>query len=219
MALSNKKLAQKRNKANARKKAKANTNMNKSPRANNVTGMNVAFPRTMGDKLAFCKMLNAFRDEYFKGQSPYDITPMHLDILGAEEGIHRNMFYWNDELIAISETGAGVTHGMPTLGIATVYVKPSWRGKGIASSIYSFVENQLMKNIPNCMFYLQIEENELVANRQKFLNLGFTHAYVIPEFANGQEYKQTTYAVTKGAHIDDSIPLNSFCDADIWEVA
>ena len=164
--------AERRRQAKLNRKTSGNTNIGKSPRASDVTGMNVAFPRTLGDKLAFCKMLNAFRDEYFNGNSPFDVTVEGLDMLSAEQGIHRNMFYWDDELIAISETGAGVTHGKPTLGVATVYVKPSWRGKGIANSIYGFVENQLMKGIPDCIFYLQIEEEELVSNRNKFKALG-----------------------------------------------
>ena len=144
--------AERRRQAKLNRKTSGNTNIGKSPRASDVTGMNVAFPRTLGDKLAFCKMLNAFRDEYFNGNSPFDVTVEGLDMLSAEQGIHRNMFYWDDELIAISETGAGVTHGKPTLGVATVYVKPSWRGKGIANSIYGFVEAEDLCSYKRCTY-------------------------------------------------------------------
>lgn len=210
------------NRAQRRKAAKLNrqnakkythSNVAQSPRDPKVQGMNVACLRTLGDKIAFCKMLNAFRDEYFKGNSPFDVTPQYLDMVGVDQGIHRNMFYWNDELIAISECGAGIGFGKPTLGVATVYVKPSWRGKGIANRIYNYVETDLMKGIADCVFNLQIEEEELVANYKKFEALGFTHAYHIAEFSNGLDYQQKTYAVMKGKHFDCAIPLNEVASA------
>ena len=199
-------------KANARKKArkrqqKKQQQLKTSSRDPRVQGLNVACLLTLGDKIAFCKMLNAFRDEYFKGNSPFDVTPQYLDMVGVDHGIHRNMFYWNDELIAISECGAGMAFGKPTVGVATVYVKPSWRGKGIANRIYHYVETDLMKGIPDCVFNIQIEEEELIANYKKFEALGFTHAYHIAEFSNGLDYQQKTYAVMKGKHFDSALPL------------
>ena len=194
-------------KANARKKVRKQQQQKQQQTKTYGIDGNVSFPRTTKDKVLYCKMLNAFRNEYFKGNSPFDITPMYLDMIGAEQGIHRNMFYWDDELIAISETACGQAFGKPTLGVATVYVKPNWRGKGIANSIYHFVENQLMKGIPDCVFNLQIEEDELIANYKKFEALGFTHAYHIAEFSNGLDYQQKTYAVMKGKHFDSAIPL------------
>ena len=196
------------NRQNVRKYTHLNTTQ--SPRDPKVQGMNVAFIRTLGDKIAFCKMLNAFRDEYFKGNSPFDVTPQYLDMVDADQGIHRNMFYWNDELIAIAECSSGIAFGKPTLGVATVYVKPSWRGKGIANRIYNFVETKLCGELPDCIFNLQIEEEELVANSKKFIELGFTHAHHIAEFTNGMDYQQKTYAVIKGASIEGATPLTTF---------
>lgn len=186
--------------------------LNTSSRGAEVTGFNVSFPRTKGDNIAFCKMLNEFRDEYFDGNSPYDVTPAMLKSLSVEQGVHRNMFWFNDELIAIIEVGSGFADGCPSLGISTIYIKPSWRGKGISNTIYDYVENQLMNGLDDTVFYLQIEEPQLAKSRDSFIKLGFTHAREIPGFDNGAEYLHKTFAVCKGnaqwknaVHIDSII--------------
>jgi len=174
-----------------------------------VKGLNFAFPRTDGENIAFLNMLNAFRDEYFKGNSPYDVSLEEIKAMGKKQGVFRNMFYWEDELIAISESCLGSCHGKTTIGVGTVYVKPSWRGQGIASNIYDFVENTLTKNVPECAFNLQIECDELKANIGKFIALGFTHAFMIEKFTNGMKYQQPTFALFKGKQLDGSTCLRS----------
>jgi hypothetical protein len=207
------------NRAERRRQAKLarKQGQHRTPRRKEVTGFNVIPPKTYTDKVDFCTMLNAFRDEYFDGNSPFDVTPQYIDMMGHEQGIHRCMFFWDDELIAISECGTGVCYGKPTLGVATVYVKPSWRGKGIANSIYTYTETELMAGIPDCIFNLQIEEKELIANSNKFMKLGFTHAFHIEGFDNGLEYQQKTYAVMKGDALKGSTSLRSFSNVDMFK--
>jgi len=193
--------------ANARKKAikqKEQKAMQNHLRSRKVTGFNFSTLVTKTDKVMFCSMMNAFRDEYFNGASPFTITLKHLEL---DDKVIRNMFYWDNELIAITEVGIGHAkeNNQLTAGCATIYIKPSWRNKNISASIYNWIETDIVAEIPNCFFHLQIEKRNLKSNVDKFKKLGFTHALLIP---NDLQYDEPTYAVMKSSNqISQSILL------------
>lgn len=146
-------------------------------------------------KKAFCRMLNDFRNEYFRGESPFDVTPQYLD---SVSGVVRSILFKDKRPVAILESCFGTAFGKKTLGVGTVYVKPSFRNLGVAVEIYDFVES--MAKEMDMIFNIQIEESSLKANLQKFINMGFTHAHHIREFSNNVDYKEKTFALFKNNH-------------------
>ena len=68
-----------------------------------------------------------------------------------------------------------------------------------------WIETDIVAEIPNCFFHLQIEKRNLKSNVDKFKKLGFTHALLIP---NDLQYDEPTYAVMKSSNqISQSILL------------
>jgi hypothetical protein len=173
----------------------------------NVGGVNE--PKT--EKI-FVKLLNRFRDEYFKGNSPYDITREHLP---AIQGVLRNILYKYNRPIGIVETGMGMAFGKFTMGVCTVYIEPDYRNQCLAKNFYTFIEQMAIRE--DALFNMQIEESSLKENMDKFIQLGFTHAYHIEEFDNGMEYNEKTYALFKEQHgIKELIPLQEIFKTGIF---
>ena len=144
-------------------------------------------------KRLFCRMLNSFRNEYFKGNSPFDIEVAHLDMY---EGVVRHILFSNKTPVGIVECCWGSAFGKVTLGIGTVYIKPKYRGLNIAHDLYNYFEN--IAHDADALFNIQIEKSSFDANRQKFIAMGFTHYEEIKEFSNGADYKEPTYALFRG---------------------
>jgi GNAT superfamily N-acetyltransferase len=136
------------------------------------------------DKRLFCRLINKFRDEYYKNESPFDITPRLLDLMTDPI---RQIYYSDKTPIAICEMTSGQGFGKTTLSVATVYVKPSYRGQGIANIIYRDSE-RIAKELDQ-VFYIQIEESSLNSNKQKFLNMGFTHFMPLIVTTSSKDYE------------------------------
>ena len=168
-----------------------------------ATEYNIGGTAHRKDQKVFCKLLNKFRDEYFDGNSPYDVTLQHLPLI---KGVIRNVLYKYNRPIGVVETGMGMAFGETTMGVCTVYIEPNFRSKGLAQMAYAFVEKQA--NLTDSLFNIQIEESSLKKNINKFIELGFTHAYHIAEFDNGMEYNEKTFALFKDQHnIDQLTPI------------
>ena len=169
---------------------------------------------TKAEKI-FVKLLNKFRDEYFKGNSPYDITREHLPLI---QGVLRNILYKYNRPIGIVETGMGIAFGKVTMGVCTVYIEPEYRNQGLAKNFYTFIEQMALHEDADALFNIQIEESSLKENMEKFIQLGFTHAYHIAEFDNGMEYKEKTYALFKQQHgIKQLIPIEKIFKTEILD--
>lgn len=156
---------------------------------------NVGVVADRKEKRMFCRLLNKFRNEYFKGESPFDVDTRYLDMT---QGVVRSILYKHKTPLGVIESCCGVAFGKKTLGVGTVYIKPAYRNQGLAIQSYDFVEK--MANKMDCLFNLQIEESSLKSNKQKFIDMGYTHAYHIAEFDNGMDYKEKTFALFKGNH-------------------
>ena len=155
--------------------------------------------RTRSEKREFVRLLNDFRKEYFKGEQSYDMTEAMLD-LPAYERVIRMGYKHKGKTIAIAEICLGVAYGKPTFSVGTIFVKSFLRNNGIARVIYDQLEETAADINPELMFSIDVEQSNFEKYKQKFIDMGFTHYHILPEFDNGVAYKEPTYALFRDHH-------------------
>lgn len=161
-------------------------------------------------KQDWLRMINAFKADYFQHQAGHSRLSRRAMEHGLEnqKGLFNFMLYKNTICIAIAEVAVGSLWKHRTMGVATVYVKPNYRGKGIANDLYQEIERIAKEN--DCLFNMHIEQDSLDKNRDKFIEMGFVTYEPIREFTNGNGYAQQTYALFTDYHYKRMKPLGNY---------
>ena len=173
---------------------------------------------TRDHKRDWIRMINAFKEDYFTGRPGWNpITPRTLDwAIDNEKGLFNWMLYKNGICLAIAEVACGSIAQHRTMAVATVYVKPNYRGSGIAALLYDEIE-RMAKQL-DCWFNLHIEQDSLDQNRDKFIEMGFVTYEPIREFTNGRRYGQQTFALFKDYHLKRMRPLANYQPGQVVEM-
>jgi len=165
---------------------------------------------TESHKRDWMRMINAFKADYFQHQAGYSRLSRTVmeQCLENEKGLFNFMLYKDGICLAIAEVAVGSLWKQRTMGVATVYVKPNYRGKGIADNLYKEIERIAKEN--DCLFNMHIEQDSLDKNRDKFIEMGFVTYEPVREFTSGNGYRQQTYAVFKDYHYKRMKPLGNY---------
>ena len=151
------------------------------------------------------RLMNKFRNEYFEGNPPFEMTWDFYKDLMRSGGVEPWLYMNGKNVIAYLDLAPGITRGVPSISIATIYIVPRYRKNNISNSIYNAVE-QLAKSYGG-LFNIQVEERFFLNNEQKYRDLGFMYYEVNGETNSIGEYKDKTYLLFKQQVDKDSISI------------
>lgn len=155
---------------------------------------------------AYVGMMRRFRNDYFNGNPPYEYT---LDVLKPLLQNRKDLIYGfimkGRNAVGIFENVPAQCGNTPILATATIYIRDKHRNKGISQWFYKYNHTMFDKhNLPWC---IHIEESKFLQNKNKFMKMGFTHYYVIPEFTGDSQYKESTYALFCKPYLKLLLPI------------
>lgn len=170
---------------------------------------NVKLLNNLTDNITLCAyvgMMRRFRHDYFNGNPPYEYT---LDILKPLLQNRKDLMYGfitkGKNAIGIFENVPAHFGDTPILATGTIFIREKYRNKGVAKWFYDFNQTNFDKhNLPWC---IHVEEGKFLQYKTKFIKLGFTHYYVIPEFTGDSQYKENTYALFRKPYFKLLLPI------------
>ena len=160
-------------------------------------------------KRDWIRMINKFRQSYFKSQNCGTVTMDMLNqTLEHDKGLFSYLVYKAGRCVAIAEVVLGSVGRQPTMAVATIYVKSQHRGQGLAQALYDEIER--MARELDCWFNIHIEQTSLDHDRDKFIAMGFVTYELIRSFSNGRRYSEETFALFRDYHLKRMRPLGNY---------
>ena len=153
-------------------------------------------------KRMFLKLINKFRAGYFA-----DADNMGMEDLNHALANHVlcTLITANDKFIGMVEATPGGVNEQKILNVATLYIDPRHRNKGIANYVYKMLDDI----VPEVDVALQIEESNYLQNVKKFEQMGFTY-YWAGEIKNVQDhrkYDEKTYVLYHKQYSPELLPV------------